>query len=124
MFGYYNLTDSNTPIDTALPLDGLSLNADLYLFRYARSFGIDERNSAIQVLQPYADVEASLDNARFFSGTKHNGGRGDTQVVCAHNFFGSPPLTAEAFSTWKPGTFLSGAVWLSMPTTTRTGSST
>lgn len=35
LFGYYNKVDTNTPIDTALPLDGLSLNADLYLLRYA-----------------------------------------------------------------------------------------
>ena len=50
------------------------MNADLYLFRYARSFGIDGRNSAIQFIQPYADVSASFDNARFFDGIKHNGG--------------------------------------------------
>ena len=47
VFGYYNLIDTNTPIDTSLPIDGLSLNADLYILRYARSFGIDGRNSAI-----------------------------------------------------------------------------
>ncbi|MFK0090617.1 transporter [Pseudomonas sp. NPDC090755] len=115
-FGYYNLIDTNTPIDTALPLDGLSLNADLYILRYARSFGLDGRNSAIQILQPYADVEASFDDGRFFSGTKHNGGMGDTQIVFAHNFFGAPALSAEEFSSWKPGTFLSGALWLVTPT--------
>jgi hypothetical protein len=37
LFGYYNKIDTNTPIDTALPLDVLSLNADLYLLRYART---------------------------------------------------------------------------------------
>lgn len=74
VFGYYNRVDTNTPIDTTLPITGLSLNADLYLFRYARSFGIDGRNSAIQFIQPYADVSASFDNARFFDGIKHNGG--------------------------------------------------
>ncbi|MBM3104185.1 MULTISPECIES: transporter [Pseudomonas] len=116
VFGYYNLIDTNTPIDTSLALDGLSLNADVYIVRYARSFGIDGRNSAIQLLQPYADVKASFDDARFFSGTKRNGGMGDTQIVFAHNFFGGPALTAEEFATWQPETFLSGALWLTTPT--------
>lgn len=116
VFGYYNRIDSNTPIDTSLPLDGLSVNADLYLLRYAYSFGIDGRNSAIQFLQPYADLDASFDNSRFFSGTKHNGGRGDTQIVFAHNFFGAPALSVEEYANWKPETFVSGALWLSMPT--------
>ena len=38
VFGYYNRIDTNTPIDTALPIDGLSLDADLYILRLARSF--------------------------------------------------------------------------------------
>lgn len=116
IFGYYNKVDTNTPIDTSLPLDGLSLNADLYLLRYARSFGVDGRNSAIQVIQPYADVEASFDNARFFNGTKKNGGMGDTQFGFVHNIFGGPALTQEQFASWQPGTFLTGAVWLTAPT--------
>lgn len=115
-FGYYNLIDTNTPIDTALPIDGLSLNANLYIARFARSFDLDGRNSAVQILQPYADVEASFDNGQYFSGTKRNGGRGDTQVIFAHNFFGGPALTAQEFATWTPGTFLSGAVTLITPT--------
>lgn len=116
VFGYYNRVDTNTPIDTTLPINGLSLDADLYLFRYARSFGIDGRNSAIQFIQPYADVSASFDNAQFFSGTKRNGGMGDTQIVFAHNIFGGPALTAEEFASWKPETFLTGALWVTMPT--------
>ncbi|WDU65092.1 transporter [Pseudomonas poae] len=115
VFGYYNRLDTNTPIDTSLPITGLSLNADVYLFRYARSFGIDGRNSAIQIIQPYADISASFDNAQFFSGTKHNGGMGDTQLVFAHNFFGGPALTAAEFAKWTPETFLTGAFWLTIP---------
>lgn len=116
LFGYYNRIDSNTPIDTSLPIDGLSLNADLYLLRYAYSFGIDGRSSGVQVIQPYADVEASFDNARFFNGTKRNSGMGDTQLIVAHNFFGGPALSQEEFAGWKPETFMSGALWLTAPT--------
>jgi len=115
VFGYYSKIDTNTPIDTSLPLDGLSLNADLYILRYARSFDIAGRNSAIQLLQPYADVSASFDNARFFDGTKHNGGMGDTQVVFVHNLFGGPALSKEEFAQWTPETFLTSAVWLTVP---------
>jgi len=116
VFGYYNRIDTNTPIDTTLPITGLSLNADLYLFRYARSFGIDGRGSAIQFVQPYADVSASFDNAQFFTGTKRNGGMGDTQIVFAHNIFGGPALSKEEFAQWKPETFLTAAAWLTLPT--------
>jgi hypothetical protein len=116
IFGYYNLIDTNTPIDTSLPIDGLSLNADLYILRYARSFGMDGRNSAIQIIQPYADVSASFDNARFFDGTRHDGGVGDTQLVFVHNLFGGPALSKEEFASWKPVTFLTGAFWLTTPT--------
>lgn len=116
VFGYYNRIDTNTPIDTTLPITGLSLNADLYLLRFARSFSIDGRNSAVQFIQPYADVSASFDNAQFFDGTKHNGGRGEAQVVFVHNIFGGPALTAEEFASWKPETFLTGALWITAPT--------
>ncbi|NWE46772.1 transporter [Pseudomonas gingeri] len=116
VFGYYNRVDTNTPIDTSLPLDGLSLNADLYILRLARSFAVDGRNSAIQIVQPYADVSASFDNARFFTGTKHNGGMGDTQIVLAHNIFGGPALTQQEFANWTPETFLTGALWITTPT--------
>ena len=116
LFGYYNRVDSNTPIDTSLPIDGLSLNADLYILRYARSFGIDGRNSAIEILQPYADVSASFDNARYFTGTKHNGGMGDTQLVFAHNIFGGPALSKEEFAKWTPETFLTAALTVTTPT--------
>jgi len=116
LFGYYNRVDSNTPIDTSLPIDGLSLNADLYILRYARSFGIDGRNSAFEILQPYADLSASFDNARYFTGTKHNGGMGDTQLVFAHNIFGGPALSKEEFAKWTPETFLTAALTVTTPT--------
>ncbi|NWA02649.1 transporter [Pseudomonas gingeri] len=116
VFGYYNRIDTNTPIDTSLPLDGLSLNADLYILRLARSFSVDGRNSAIQLVQPYADVSASFDNAQFFTGTKRNGGMGDTQIVLAHNLFGGPALTQQEFANWTPETFLTGALWITTPT--------
>jgi len=46
------------------------------------------RNSAIQVTQLYVDISASFDDARFFDGTRHNGGMGDVQLVFVHNLLG------------------------------------
>jgi hypothetical protein len=52
LFGYYNLVDTNTPIDTSLPIKGLSLNANVYILRYARSFDVDGRNTATRFCSP------------------------------------------------------------------------
>lgn len=116
MSGYYSSISANTPINTSLPIDGLSLNANYYIARYARSFAVDGRNSGIQIVQPYADTSMSFDNARLFDGTEHKTGMADTQVVLAHNLFGGPALTKEEFANWTPETFLTGALWISAPT--------
>jgi len=115
VFGYYSDLNTNTSIDTTLPVDGLSLDADLYILRYAYSFDVAGRNTAVQLIQPYADIEASLDGADFLTGNKKDGSIGDTQVVLAHNLFGGPALTAEEFAKWTPETFLSGAIWVTLP---------
>lgn len=112
-FLYYNALDSNTSVDMSVPIDGLSVNANIWLARYAYSFGIDGRNTGIQLLLPYVDGYASVDGLQR---RKDNDGMGDASVVLAHNFFGAPALTAEEFSSWKPGTFFSGAIWLTAPT--------
>ncbi|HHG8782443.1 transporter [Enterobacter hormaechei] len=116
VFGYYNNIHTNTSIDSALPVDGASVDADLYLLRYARSFDIDGRISAIQIIQPYASVTASLDNARYFTGSLSHENLGDTQVIFAHNLFGAPALSEEEFRRWQPEMFLSAAMWLTLPT--------
>ncbi|MNO60220.1 hypothetical protein D3C76_508250 [compost metagenome] len=116
VFGYYDRIESNTPIDTTLPVDGLSLDADLYIVRYARTLDVAGRTSGIQILQPYADVEASLDNARHLIGTRRNSGMGDTTLVLAHNLFGGPALSREEFTQWRPETFLTGGLWITAPT--------
>ncbi|QGG09038.1 transporter [Enterobacter cancerogenus] len=116
IFGYYNNVKSNTDISSALPVDGVSVDADVYIFRYARTFDIDGRISAIQIIQPYASVSASLDNSRYFTGSLEHENIGDTQVIFAHNLFGAPALSEEQFRQWKPETFLSAAFWLTLPT--------
>lgn len=116
VFGYYDSVRTNTAIDTSLPLNGASLNASLYILRYARSFDIDGRSSGIQVIQPYVHLKASLDDSHVFPGAYYNDGSGDTQFGFVHNLFGAPALSEEAFSRWTPGPFLTAALWVTAPT--------
>ncbi|MBE4965101.1 transporter [Enterobacter cloacae] len=116
IFGYYNNVHTNTSLDGNLPADGASVDADVYVLRYAHSFDIDGRVSAIQVIQPYASVTASLDNANYLTGSLNHENLGDTQVVFAHNLFGGPALSVEEFKRWQPEMFLTGALWLTLPT--------
>lgn len=116
VFGYWNLVNSNTPIDSSFPLDGLSVDADVYILRLARSFDLAGRNAAFQLLIPYADVTAKLDNAVLLNGKKDNSGMGDVTAVFASNIFGGPAVTKEEFATWQPETFLSYALYVTAPT--------
>lgn len=115
VFGYWNLMNSNTPIDGSFPVDGLSVDADIYVLRLARSFDLAGRNAAFQLLVPYADGQASLDNSQF-DFKKDNAGMGDITAVFASNFFGGPAVTKADFPTWKPETFLSYALYVTAPT--------
>jgi len=116
VFGYWNLLNSNTPIDSAFPVDGLSVDADIYILRLARSFDLAGRNAAFQLLIPYADGTAKLDNAQLLGFEKDNAGMGDVTAVFASNIFGGPAVTKEEFSSWQPGTFLSYALYVTAPT--------
>lgn len=112
-FLYLTVLDSNTSVDQAIAINGVSVNADVWLARYAYSFGVDGRSTGIQILQPYVSGEASLDG---IPGKKDNDGMGDTTIVLAHNLFGAPALTQQEFASWQPETFLSGAIFVTAPT--------
>jgi hypothetical protein len=116
IFGYWNKMDSNTPIDGAFPVDGLSLDANIYILRLARSFDFGGKNAAFQLLIPYAEGDAKLDNSVFFTDDKHGSGMGDVTAVFASNIFGGPAVTKEEFATWQGGTFLSYALYVTAPT--------
>ena len=96
IFGYYNNVRSNTDISSALPVDGISVDADVIYFVTRARFDIDGRISAIQIVQPYASVSASLDNSRYFTGSLEHENIGDTQVIFAHNLFGAPALSKNS----------------------------
>jgi len=106
VFGYY------APMNVDAP--GVNIDADTFLFRYGYTFSIAGRTSAIQIVQPYTRLSASPDNARL-PVNFINENPGDTQIVFVHNIFGSPALSASEFRRWKPGPYLSGAFWLTVP---------
>lgn len=114
-FGYYDSVRTNTAIDTALPVEGASLDASIYIARYARSFDIAGRSSGVQIIQPFARLKASLDDSLLFPGAQYNEGLGDTQIGFIHNVFGAPALNQEEFARWTPGGFVTSASWLTVP---------
>jgi len=116
VFGYYSHVEANTSLDTSVPIDGSTIKADVYILRYAHSFAIDGRSSGFQILQPYADIRATLDDAMMLDGEHKRHGMGDTQFILVHNLFGAPALSREEFAKWQPETFLSAAFWLTAPT--------
>lgn len=116
LFGYYNHINSNTSVNSSLPMDNVSVDADLYIVRYAHSFDLGGNNAGIQILQPVADIDASLDDALIPDNSQSRHGIGDTQFAFVYNLFGAPALSTEEFRRWTPGIFLTSAVWFTAPT--------
>lgn len=116
LFGYYNNINSNTAIDSSLPIDNASVDADLYIIRYARSFDLGGHAAGIQLLQPVADIRASLDGSEIDDTTHKNNGMGDTQFAFVYNLFGAPALNSQDFRLWTPEMFLTTALWVTAPT--------
>lgn len=113
-FAYYYHMDSNTSLDTSLPIKNASteINAGLLRFAYAFDAG-NGKTSGIQILQTFADVDFSLGGTSF---DKNRKGLGDTSVIFATNLFGAPAYTVGEFVRAKPETFLTAAFWVTAPT--------
>jgi len=105
-FGYYDTMNVDAP--------GVNVDADVFLFRYARSFDIDGRISAVQIIQPYTRLSASLEDLPHL-GNFENESLGDTQIIFAHGLLGNPALSVSEFQRWKPEPFLTAAMWLTVP---------
>jgi hypothetical protein len=115
-FAYYSNVNATTSINTHLPFDGVNTDANLAILRYAHTFALDGRLSAIQVIQPYAKIDLSLSDAEQTSGSRGVSNLGDTQVVLVHNLTGGPALDKAAFQRWSPEPFITGALWITLPT--------
>lgn len=110
---YYTYSNAETSINSPLPVDGAEVSAQVPILRYARSFDLGGRAAGIQLILPYAFIEAEL------TGTNVNrniDGLGDMTAIFISNIFGAPALSREEFASWKPETFLTGALSVTMPT--------
>lgn len=112
-FAYYVNVRSNTSVDTDLPIADASLDGDIGMLRYARSFDLGNGlSSGIQVLQPYASLDAALGSFP----SQSRSGWGDTTVIGVANIFGAKAMTPEEFMHATPTPFLTGALWVVAPT--------
>lgn len=116
VFAYYSNINASTAVNTPLPFDGVNTDADLFVLRYAHTFSIDGRLSAIQIIQPYANVSASLNDAEWLTGSKGASNLADTQILFVHNLTGGPALSKEEFRRWTPEPFVTAAFWVTVPT--------
>lgn len=113
VFLYYSYSNSETSINSPLPVDGAEVSAQVPILRYARTFDMGGRIAGFQLVVPYAFIDAEL------TGTGVNrsiDGAGDITAIFISNIYGAPALSRQAFATWTPGEYLTGAVSVTMPT--------
>src|SRR5438445_2218980 len=60
---YYNHIQSNTQLDTTLPVQGVDATMNMALVRYAYSFPVAGRTGGIQFLLPYSWATANIDSS-------------------------------------------------------------
>ncbi|MDQ8050848.1 transporter [Luteibacter sp.] len=118
VYVYYNHIDSNTQLDTSLPVDGLEIKMDMGLVRYAYSFPVAGRTGGVQFLLPYTWGDAQFDASIPQIGGQRfkKDGTGDLVTVLAANLFGAPALTKQEFIHAPPETLLTAAVFITAPT--------
>ena len=110
---YYTYSNAETSINSALPITGASVNSNIPIFRYARTFELNGQIAGIQLVVPYAFVDANLDGTRIGANVD---GFGDIQAVFLANLVGAPALSKEAFANWTPEPYLTASLAVSMPT--------
>lgn len=113
VFLYYSYSNNETSINSPLPIEGAEVSAQVPILRYARTFDIGGRIAGFQLVLPYAFIDAELTG----TGVKRSiDGVGDITAIFISNIYGAPALSREAFATWTPGEYLTGAVSVTMPT--------
>lgn len=113
LYAYYAYSNTDTSFDPSLPVTGASVDVNMGILRYARTLDIGGRAGGIQVVIPYAFVDATLDGTRL---NLSRNGIGDIQFIFAANMMGAPALTMREFATWKPGAYLTASMAVTAPT--------
>ena len=60
LYAYYTYSNSETSINSNLPVDGAEVSAHVPILRYARTFDMGGRVGGIQFVVPYAFIDAEL----------------------------------------------------------------
>lgn len=110
---YYTYSNAETSINSPLPITGASVSSNVPIFRYARTFDLNGKVAGVQLVVPYAFVDANLDGTRMGANVD---GIGDIQAIFVANLIGAPALSKEAFATWTPEPFIAASLALSAPT--------
>lgn len=113
LFLYHTYSNSETAINSPLPVDGAEVSAQVPILRYARSFDLGGRIGGFQLVVPYAFIDAELTGTRV---SRSIDGIGDITAIFISNIYGAPALSRQAFATWTPEEYLTGAVSITMPT--------
>ncbi|UYL09910.1 transporter [Bdellovibrio sp. SKB1291214] len=113
LFIYYTYSNNEVSIDPSLPIDGVSVNANVPIIRYARSFAINGKIGGIQLIVPYGFVDARITGTNMTTSAQ---GWGDVNTILFANLFGAPALTRAQFVKWTPEDYLTAAVGITAPT--------
>lgn len=113
LFLYYTYSNSETEINSSLPVDGAEVSAQVPILRYARSFDLGGRIGGFQLVVPYAFIDAELTGTRL---NRSIDGIGDITAIFISNIYGAPALSRQEFVNWTPGEYLTGAISITMPT--------
>lgn len=110
---YYMNSDAHASLDSSLPLKGATLDSHVTVLRFARTFSMNGRISAVQLVLPYAKVDGSIDGTgigRSLSGT------GDIQAIFVTSIYGAPAMSLEQIMESKPQDFLAASFAITAPT--------
>lgn len=113
LYAYYTYSNSETSINSNLPVDGAEVSAHVPILRYARTFDLGGRVGGVQFVVPYAFIDAEL------VGTNRNrsiNGASDITAIFLGNLYGAPALTPQEFAAWTPESYLTAAISVTAPT--------
>jgi hypothetical protein len=109
----YALQTTNSTVDSYITLPSKNINVDVHAgyLRYARFFDFYGRTAAVQVVLPYAGINADILGVSAF-----NDGFGDATVVIGSNIFGGPSLSMQDFVKTPKQSALAWSLAITTPT--------
>ena len=109
----YLLQTTNSTIDgnISLPKNTIDVNAHITYLRYAHFFNLGGKTTAVQVMLPYAIIDAN-----FLGKDADQSGFGDLMIVLGGNILGGESLPFKEFITASRKTALAWSIAVNAPT--------